>query len=253
MSQNFLRDSQAIQRFIGALPLKDGHLCVEAGAGDGALTVRLARHFGAVTAWELDPAMTQRLAHRVQHAPGIQVRTGDFLASPPPGRDFHLAGNLPFGITTQIVRWALAAPTLISATVITQLEFARKHTGDYGRWTLTTVRSWPSFSWTLAGRIARTSFTPIPAVDAGIVRIQRRTQRLIPASVLSRWQDLVGIGFEGAGGSLFASLRAVYPRRPLTAAFRAADVAPDQVVAFVHPRQWVVIVRQLEGLPELLG
>jgi 23S rRNA (adenine-N6)-dimethyltransferase len=248
MSQNLLRDGAAIRTFLDALPPRDGLPCVEVGAGDGALTRPLAHHFGAVTAWELDPAMARRLSVAVQDIEGVEIKTGDFVTSSPPEHPFHLAGNVPFGITTRITRWALATPALASATMITQLEYARKHTGDYGRWPLTTVRSWPDVDWSLAGRIPRTSFRPVPAVDAGVLRIQRRQQRLIPDSMSARWDQVVTLGFEGVGGSLFASLRALYSRRQLIAAFRAASVEQAVVVAFVHPDQWLVIFRHLEGM-----
>lgn len=249
MSQNFLRDRSAIQTFIGALPPPDGQPCVEVGAGDGALTRHLAEHFGTVTAWELDPGMARRLAAATGNLPGVEIEAGDFVTSPAPEHAFHLAGNVPFGITTQITRWALAAPALTSATMITQLEYARKHTGDYGRWTLTTVRSWPEVQWTLAGRISRTSFRPVPAVDAGVLRIDRRRTPLVAQAALARWDQVVRLGFGGVGGSLFASLRALYSGHRLRAAFQAADVGTGQIVAFVHPEQWLAIFRHLERLP----
>lgn len=248
LSQNFLRDRRGTGIFLAALPPPDGLPGVEVGAGDGALTVDLARHFGALTAWELDPAMAGRLAARVHGLPQVRVETGDFLASAPPGSRFHLAGNVPFGITAGVVGWCLGARTLVSATLITQLEYARKRTGDYGRWSLTTVASWPSLEWRLAGRIPRAAFRPVPSVDAGVLALRRRARPLLPPRALRRWEEVVARGFGGVGGSLSASLRPLYAAGDLDAAFSAAGIGRREVVAFVHPDRWLTAFRRLERI-----
>jgi 23S rRNA (adenine-N6)-dimethyltransferase len=247
LSQNFLRDQRAIAAFVAALPAPDGHEVIEVGAGDGALTEALAVHFGALTAWEVDPDMAARTRRRLAGRPSVAIEVGDFLASPVPDRSFHLAGNLPFGITTPVISWCLAARTLLTATVITQWEYARKRTGDYGRWSQTTVMSWPDVDWRLAGRISRTSFRPVPTVDAAVVSIRRRPRPLIPARDRARWERDVRTGFRGVGGSLFASLATLYPRKALAAAFSRAGVGQDAVVSFVHPDSWVSIFTETSG------
>jgi 23S rRNA (adenine-N6)-dimethyltransferase len=247
LSQNFLRDERAVGAFLAALPPAAGSPGVEVGAGDGALTGALADHFGRLTAWELDSAMAGRLLARLRDRPDVRVEVGDFLASRPPSGPFHLAGNVPFGITTKVVTWCIDAPTLRSATMITQLEFARKRSGDYGRWSRLTVATWPDLEWQLAGRIGRASFRPVPAVDAGILRLLRRPEPLLPAAARPAWLRMVECGFEGRGGSLYASLRQLYPARQLSARFSALSIDRDEIVAFVDPDAWVALFRSLEG------
>jgi 23S rRNA (adenine-N6)-dimethyltransferase len=247
LSQNFLRDRRSIDTFLAALPPADGLPGVEVGAGDGALTVSLAEHYGRLTAWELDRAMADKLRQRLRDRPEVRVEVGDFVSSRPPSTPFHLAGNVPFGITTKVVTWCIAAEQLRSATMITQLEFARKRSGDYGRWTRTAVVSWPDLEWQLAGRIGRESFRPVPSVDAGVLRLLRRDTPLLPGPDRTAWVRMVDVGFEGKGGSLYASLRRLYPTRRLSAEFRALGLDQDEIVAFVHPDDWVALYNGLEG------
>lgn len=245
MSQNFLRDPRAVQAFLLALPVSDGHPAIEVGTGDGALTAGLAAHFGTLTTWELDEAVAATARRRLAGLPGVRFQTGDFLASAPPRGPFHLAGNIPFGSTTKIVTWSLAARDLHSATLITQWEFARKRSGDYGRWTRTTVQSWPWFDWELGERIGRRSFAPVPATDAGVLRLTRRATPLLPESARARWERDVEAGFLGRGGSLYASLTEYHSRRALDGAFRAAGLERDVVVGYVHPDAFVAVFRAL--------
>jgi 23S rRNA (adenine-N6)-dimethyltransferase len=247
LSQNFLADPAAIRRYARTVvdDLPGGALVVEAGAGDGRITAALAARAGRVIAYEIDPALAGRLRTACGALGNVRCVQGDFLRARPPQGPFHLAGNIPYAATSRIVDWALSAPSLVSATLITQLEYARKRTGDYGRWSRLTVRTWPVFGWRLEGRIDRRRFRPVPRVDAAILRIDRRERPLLPPDTLPAYRRCVEVGFGGRGGTLHASLRDVYPRSRVDAAFGAAGLAPGTVVAYVHPDQWVRLFRAL--------
>lgn len=247
LSQNFLRDPRAIASFLAALPPADGVPGVEVGTGDGALTTGLAAHFGTLTTWEVDAAVAQAARRRLGELAGVRFETGDFLASRAPREPFHLAGNIPFGATTRIVTWSLEAPALRSATFVTQWEFARKRTGDYGRWTRTTVASWPWFAWDLGARLSRRAFSPVPSTDAAVLRLTRRATPLLPAGDRARWERDVEAAFLGRGGSLFASLSEYHSRAALGPAFDAAGLDREVVVGYVHPGALVTVFRALGG------
>ncbi|MBC9727460.1 ErmE/ErmH/ErmO/ErmR family 23S rRNA (adenine(2058)-N(6))-methyltransferase [Streptomyces sp. TRM68367] len=241
LSQNFLADRTAAIRFARlAVPHdRPARLLLEVGAGKGALTTVLAPRCAELRAYEIDPRLVAVLRERFSGKPQVRVIGGDFLAARPPHTPFAVAGNVPFSRTAAIVDWCLRAPDLTDATLLTQLEYARKRTGDYGSWTLLTVRSWPCFAWRLAGRVGRHSFRSAPRVDAGILRIERRGTPLIDPAAYGSWRHLVELGFSGAGGSLHASLRLVHPRRRLDAAFRAARLDPGVLVGEVAPGRWL--------------
>ena len=73
-------------------------------------------------------------------------------------------GNIPYSITSKIVDWCLRAPELTSATLTTQLEYARKRTGDYGSWTRLTVLTWPRHHWRLLARVDWVDREPVVAL-----------------------------------------------------------------------------------------
>ncbi|MDF5756702.1 ErmE/ErmH/ErmO/ErmR family 23S rRNA (adenine(2058)-N(6))-methyltransferase [Spongiactinospora sp. TRM90649] len=246
LSQNFLTDRREVGRILRAARLRPGGLILEPGPGEGALTFALAGH-GPVIAYELDPALARRLARRTGGDDRITVVAGDFTEARPPARPFAVVGNIPYSATTAIVAWCLRAPRLTCATLVTQLEYARKRTGDYGRWSKTTVASWPRHTWHLAGRIDRRGFDPVPSVDSAILHIRRRPADLLPPDALGEYRELVELGFSGVGGSLRASLRRALPPRRVDAALRHAGVERDAIVAYVHPDQWVALFDHLAG------
>ncbi|MEV8593154.1 ErmE/ErmH/ErmO/ErmR family 23S rRNA (adenine(2058)-N(6))-methyltransferase [Streptomyces sp. NPDC052012] len=240
LSQNFL--DRAGARRLAHLAVPHGRtvpLLLEVGAGKGALTEALAPRCRELRAYEIDPRLVPVLRDRFSGAPHVRVIGADFLAARPPRTPFSVAGNVPFSRTAAVVDWCLRAPALTDATLLTQLEYARKRTGDYGSWTLLTVRTWPRYEWRLLGRIDRRSFRPVPRVDAGIVRIERRRTPLLDAGACRSWRQLVELGFSGVGGSLHASLRRARPRRRVDAAFRAARLDPGVLVGEVAPQSWL--------------
>jgi 23S rRNA (adenine-N6)-dimethyltransferase len=248
LSQNYLRSAGAAQ-FLRVVDADPSGLCLEVGAGEGILTKRLAEMFGQVIAYEVDPDPARRLAARLSGHANVRVVTGDFLIARPPREPFQVVGNAPFSVTSLIVGWCLGAHAMTAATLITQLEYARKRTGAYGRWSLLTVSAWPRVRWELRARIARGQFRPVPRVDAGVLHLARRAQPLIPAARLGAYQRAVRTGFTGVGGSLLASLRREYPADRLAAAFRSAGIDRGAVVAFVSPDQWVELFRVLDRAP----
>lgn len=239
LSQNFLADGGAAARLAGLAVPHLAPLLLEVGAGKGALTELLAPRCSRLLAYEIDPRLVSVLRTRFSGTPQVQVIEGDFLAARPPRTPFSVAGNVPFSRTADIVDWCLRAPGLTDATLLTQLEYARKRTGDYGSWTLLTVLSWPHHEWRLVGRAGRRSFRPVPRVDAGILRIERRRAPLLDAAGLAGWRQFVELGFSGVGGSLHASLCQARPRRRVDAAFRSAGLGRGVLVGEVGPEQWL--------------
>ncbi|MBB5778168.1 ErmE/ErmH/ErmO/ErmR family 23S rRNA (adenine(2058)-N(6))-methyltransferase [Nonomuraea jabiensis] len=241
LSQNFLADRHAVDLMVKAAAPEG--LVLEPGAGEGVLTLALAEAGARVVGYEIDPLLAGRLAARTRSDPRIDVVRGDFTAARAPHEPFAVVGNIPYSITSKIVDWCLRAPALTSATLLTQREYARKRSGDYGRWSLVTVESWPWFHWRLGDTIGRESFRPVPSVDSAILRLQRRPEPLV--SDRGSYQELVELGFGGVGGSVRASLKTRY--EGVDAALKAAGVARDTVVAHVHPDQWIILWGRLCG------
>src|SRR5271165_3890200 len=249
LSQNHLRSPEAARQFLTAVRLPPDGLCLEVGAGEGILTTRLAAMTGEVIAYEIDEHLALRLRTRVGGRPNVRVVVGDFLSARPPSRSFQVVGNAPFSLTAPIIDWCLRASRMTSATLITQLEYARKRTGGYGRWSQLTISTWPQIRWELRGTIPRTEFRPVPRVDAGILHLERRPEPLVSPARQAAYRRLVQAGFSGVGGSVQASLWRTYPADRVAAACASAGLERRTVVAYVSPDQWIEIFRLLDRRP----
>jgi 16S rRNA (adenine1518-N6/adenine1519-N6)-dimethyltransferase len=138
LGQNFLKDAQAIQRIAASLGDLTGRTVVEIGPGAGAITGALAARAAHVLAVELDPSLAVHL--RTQFAPGrVTVIAQDVLnfdfaeASAAAGEQLLVMGNLPYGITSQILlKLAASHVVLDRAALMVQREVADRITAKPG-------------------------------------------------------------------------------------------------------------------------
>ncbi|WP_405164921.1 23S ribosomal RNA methyltransferase Erm [Nocardia sp. NBC_01499] len=245
LSQNFLTDAGAARLIVRSSGVTAEDLVLEIGPGDGMLTRQLLGSAGRVRAYEKDAHYVDLLRRRYAGNDRIMLFHKDFRTVREPAEPFAVVANVPFAVTTDLVRWCLAAEHLTSATLLTQWEFARKHSGDYGRWTKLTVTHWPTVAMTLGARIGRNSFHPVPRVDTAILHLHRRPRPLLPNSAQADYRQVVELGFSGVGGSLANSLRQQFPAHTVRAACTAAGIAQDEPVGLIDPNRWLVLYATL--------
>src|SRR5699024_1391739 len=144
--------------------------------------------------------LDEQRAHKLQHRfPNIEVHQCDVLNHLL--NTANLVGNLPFHITTPILRHIFAANGWTHATLMTQWEVARKRAG-VGGVTMMTAQVTPWFEIQLHGRVPAWGFTPKPSVDGGVITIQRRREAKIPVRERHHYNVFVKRIFTGRGRSL---------------------------------------------------
>ena len=148
---------------------------VDVGAGRGILTRALADVGAHVIALEVDPALAAQLRSCFEPRTGVTVLEVDARTWRWPSRPFSVLSNLPFAGSGAILARLLHDPRvgLERADLIVQWEFARKHAAVWPATLRGTYwQAW--FELTIAGRLARSAFSPAPEVDAAVLRIRRR-------------------------------------------------------------------------------
>ncbi|MDR8019403.1 23S ribosomal RNA methyltransferase Erm [Nesterenkonia aerolata] len=201
--QNFLTDRRVIRQIVDLVAKTSGAL-LEIGPGKGALTLPLEKLNRPLTAVEIHPGLAQHLASRT--SPTTQVVTGDFLEYRLPQKPFVVVGNLPFHLTTSILRKLLHHPHWTQAVLITQWEVARRRAGVGGA-SMMTAQWAPFYTFDLAGRVPARAYTPAPSVDGGIITITRRATPLLPWKERKQYAGFVHQIFTGPGRGIGQILR----------------------------------------------
>ena len=153
---------------------------MEIGAGRGALTAALAERARAVIAIEVDPRFARDLRSMFAGDPAVRIVEGDARSWPLPREPFRAFGNVPFAITTDLLRRLLddEACAMTRADLIVQRETARKRVADPPRTVLSL--SWgPWWTFAIERYLPARSFRPPPRVDASLLVIRRRERPLL--------------------------------------------------------------------------
>ncbi len=207
LGQNLLLDKRFPASMADLLRHAPPRPVLELGAGNGAVTEALLTLHRPITAVELDPRAAAHLRRRFGRR--VDVVQADLLTVELPG-PHDVVANVPFGITTPLLRRLLGQRSWQTAVLLVQWEVARKRAGVGGT-TLLTASWWPWYDFGLDRRVPAAAFTPVPAVDGGILVVRRRDRPLVDPADRPAYQRLVRDVFTGPGRGLGAVLAARLP------------------------------------------
>ena len=236
LSQNFIHDARVVTQMCELL---DGSSLpvLDLGAGAGAVTNELVRRGHHVTAVELDPHFTSVLRRRFGNS--VRVVRADMLRFAFPSEPYNVVSNVPYSITTELLRTLMRQSAWQVAVLMVQWEVARKRAGA----SMLTAAWWPWYDIELIRRVPAGAFRPRPRVDSGLLRLQRRTSALLPDSDRRDYQRFVEAVFTGRGAGLGKILRRRTSRPAMVRWARDHDVDLGGLPRDLSVRQWVALFR----------
>jgi 23S rRNA (adenine-N6)-dimethyltransferase len=237
LSQNFLVDRRAIDALVAGSGVGSGDLVVDIGAGNGLISEALVRRGAHVLAIERDPALAHRLRAKFGTWPAVTVTEDDVLTAPLPAEPFRVVANIPFGITTKILRRLLDTGALVRADVIVQAEVARKR-GTPGRGTLLNASWEPWFEFGTGARIPATAFRPMPRVDTAVLIVTRREPPLVDPGARRDYTGFVTAVFKGARPTVASALARAIPRARFAGLARELGFGAGALPAELDVHQW---------------
>jgi 23S rRNA (adenine-N6)-dimethyltransferase len=247
LSQNFLVDRRAIDTLVDGSGVADGDLVIDIGAGNGLISQALARRGANVVAIERDPALADRLRAKFATWPAVTVVEADVLTTPLPSEPFRVVANIPFGITTKILRRLLEdGGRLVRADVIVQAEVARKR-GTGGRGTLLNACWEPWFEFATGARMPATAFRPRPRVDGAVLIVARRDPPLLDAASRRDYTAFVTAAFEGARPTVASAL--TLPRSRFATLATELGFGVTALPSQLEVGQWVALFRASRTVP----
>lgn len=240
--QHFLRSARLAAELVDQVGVNNRDHVFEIGAGDGRITRALAGRAARVTAVEIDPALILRLHRSFDGDPNVAVVAGDIMTCPFPDRAFRAFGNIPFGLTTPILRRLLDYPggPLERADLVAQYEAARKRASVWPT-TLVSLGWLPWWELSMARHIPRLAFDPPPSVDAGLLSITRRVPPLLEPRDHDSFVRLLGRAFRHASMPVRRSLRDVVAPRAWKRLARDRGIAIEATPAQLDAYDWVVV------------
>lgn len=230
LGQHFLVDENVLQRIVELAEPRPEETAVEVGAGAGTLTAALAPRVRELVAVEVDRRLLPVLAETTAPYPNVRVLPTDFreVALASVGKDLLVVGNLPYGITSDVLLKLLRERGAVDrAVLMVQREVGEKLVAPPGpRRSRLGVHLEAYFAVELVRKVSRTVFFPPPEVDSALVRLRR-----LPAPRIRAREE----AFERALALVFSARRKTL-RRALLAALPADAVDRILAATDLHPQ-----------------
>lgn len=189
--QNFLTDTNILQKIVDTAEIDKGVNVIEIGPGIGALTEFLAENATEVMAFEIDDRLIPILADTLRDFDNVQVVNKDILkadlqtqiqAFKNPDLPIKVVANLPYYITTPILMHLIESKIPFAEFVVMmQKEVADRisampNTKAYGSLSI-------AVQYYMTAKVSfivpRTVFVPAPNVDSAILKMVRRDQPVV--------------------------------------------------------------------------
>ncbi|HFR5334555.1 TPA: 16S rRNA (adenine(1518)-N(6)/adenine(1519)-N(6))-dimethyltransferase RsmA [Streptococcus agalactiae] len=189
--QNFLTDTNILQKIVDTAEIDKGVNVIEIGPGIGALTEFLADNAAEVMAFEIDDRLIPILADTLARFDNVQVVNQDILkadlqtqiqAFKNPDLPIKVVANLPYYITTPILMHLIESKIPFAEFVVMiQKEVADRisampNTKAYGSLSI-------AVQYYMTAKVSfivpRTVFVPAPNVDSAILKMVCRDQPVV--------------------------------------------------------------------------
>ena len=184
LGQNFLQDENVLKKIANSIKTNEDDLIIEIGPGKGALTKYLQKKNSFLTCYEIDLRMKEILKKFENEK--TQIIFQDFLKAniiedhqKYNYKDIYVIANIPYYITTPIIKHILNQEKIKSMTLLVQKEVAERFTAKpkskaYG--SLTVYLNY-YFNVTYLFDVSRTAFYPVPNVESAVVKFERKNEK----------------------------------------------------------------------------
>lgn len=244
LSQNFLKNKNLIRTLIEKSTLQTGDLVYEVGAGEGIITDELLKKKCRVVAYELDSNLYNKLADRYKQNISIRLVLGDFLDSSLPSDQYKVFSNIPFNITSSIIKKLVFTDTPPEiAYLVIQKDAAKKFIGKPydGNNSLLSILIKAKFDLSIFHEFNKADFFPKPMVDTVMLCILKQAEPHIKNTEMQTFYDFVTFGFSQFEPNILQGLRKIMPERKILELAKQNSFSVSSKPSQLDFRYWLLL------------
>ncbi len=245
LGQNFLVDPNGLDKVMLAAGVGPKDTVLEIGAGLGSLTVLLAQAARQVVALEIDRGLLPPLTKVTSAYKNVRIVEGDVLKLPledlVPGEGYFVVANIPYYISSAIIRRLLEAEARPTRMVLTvQQEVADRICAKDGKLSLLALSVQVFGAPRIEARIPAGCFYPAPDVDSAVLSIALYPQPLIALDALDDFFRLAHAGFSQKRKTLRNALSAGLglPASETEKLLATAEIDPQRRAETLSITEW---------------
>jgi 16S rRNA (adenine1518-N6/adenine1519-N6)-dimethyltransferase len=199
--QNFLTDSNLLDRIVRTVEPKENDNILEIGPGDGSLTELIFPKVKQMVAVEIDPLLIKYLSVR-SDLKGLNIIHGDILLQDiedmPIQTPVRIVGNIPYNITSPIIFWLIEQLDFWDdAFIMMQKEVAQRLTANIGtkEYSRLSIVVGAYLNMEMCFKISPDVFRPKPKVESAIIRFTKNPSPIIPDNKYIKFNKIVKTAF----------------------------------------------------------
>lgn len=248
-SQNFTQNSQLLDELVTKSHITSTDLVVDIGAGHGEITRVLANHCHAVVAIEKDPKLYNQLRLEFASQPHVTILNFDVLDHQFPTTPYKVFSNIPFNLTSDIVRHLSSQPNLADDIFLfAQKEAANQFCG-LPKENLKSLLLKSVYLPSITHRFRRTDFFPVPKVDVVLLRLEKRATPLVEN--IKEWRDLIVYVLSQTQPNIASTLRRIFTPAQLPTLVGGIGISKHDKPTNLSFDQWLGLYNIFSQSPDI--
>ena len=199
--QNFLTDSNLLDRIVRTVEPQENDNFLEIGPGDGSLTELIFPKVKKMVVVEIDPLLIKHLSIR-SDLDDLHIIHGDILLQDiedlPIEEPVRIVGNIPYNITSSIIFWLIEQLDFWDdAFIMMQKEVAQRLTANIGtkQYSRISVVVGAYLDMEMCFKIPPDVFIPKPKVESAIIRFTKKSSPIVADNQYVKFNKIVKMAF----------------------------------------------------------
>lgn len=238
--QHLMHNKKLINEIVNQAKISAHDLVLDLGAGKGALTLVLSIRARKVLAVEYDQKFIKKL-NQLEMKNTVIIEQ-NILKITLPREHFVVVSNIPYAITTPIMKMLLNNPSSSFQRGVIVME-----KGVANRFTSNFVKDPYIIAWKMwfdiqyVKGISRKNFSPPPRVDSAMIKINRKAKPIVPYNDYLIFWGLVDYVLKNPQLSIDLALRGVFTPPQIKLLKRSLRIKTGVSVATLSEQQWGLI------------
>jgi len=195
LSQNFVKDPELVNSLLEKTSINSKDIVYEIGSGKGIITEKLLAKSAKVIAFEKDEELFFKLEEKFKNEDNVEIHLGDFLKQDIDFKGSKVFSNIPFNITSEIIKKLVNIENSpIDTYLFIQKEAFEKYSG-IPKETLVSLLIKPWFELRELHGFSPEDFSPKPSVDIVLLQIKKHEEFLVEKKNRQIYNDFISYSF----------------------------------------------------------
>ncbi|CAM4378060.1 23S ribosomal RNA methyltransferase Erm [Paenibacillus macerans] len=244
--QHLMHNKKLLYEIVDRAKVGGEDTVLELGAGKGALTTVLNQQAKKVLAVEYDARFVEILKEKTANQPNTIVIHQDIMKIRLPKEKFIVVSNIPYSITTPIMKLLLNNPAsgLQRGIIIMEKGAARRFTAKFMKNSYVLVwKMW--FDIRFVKAISRDDFSPPPSVDSAMVMITRKRAPVLPQKGYSVFLGLAEYALKQPESPIEFAFRGIFTPPQMKLLRRKLNIENEKPVGTLNEEQWGIVYQTM--------